>query len=159
MVLIKMECSFLRSTIPGSIRTSLNIRLFQKTCNWWSLGHFHGPTLGPHPEKALLLDSSRKSKIIPLLKVHNFNHCLKFRFAQWGNIFSSQKSGLGYPYMLSHFSHVQLFATIWTVARQAPVHGILQARILEWVPMGSSQPRNQTHVSYVSCIGRWVCSY
>ena len=40
------------------------------------------------------------------------------------------------------------------------VHGILQARILEWVAMpfsrGSSQPRDQTHVSYVSCIGQWV---
>ena len=33
-------------------------------------------------------------------------------------------------------------------------------RILEWVAIpfsrGSSQHRNQTHVSYVSCIGRWV---
>ena len=33
------------------------------------------------------------------------------------------------------------------------VHGILQARILEWVAIpfsgGSSQPRNQTHVSYI----------
>ena len=40
------------------------------------------------------------------------------------------------------------------------VHGILQARILECVAMpfsrGSSQPRDQTHVSYVSCIGRQV---
>ena len=40
------------------------------------------------------------------------------------------------------------------------VHGILQARILEWVAMsssrGSSWPRDQTHVSYVSCLGRWV---
>ena len=38
------------------------------------------------------------------------------------------------------------------------VHDILQARILEWVAMlssrGSSQPEDQTHVSYVSCIGR-----
>ena len=37
------------------------------------------------------------------------------------------------------------------------VHGILQARILEWVAMsssrGSSQPRDQTHVSYISCTG------
>ena len=37
------------------------------------------------------------------------------------------------------------------------VHGILQARIPEWVAMpssrGSSQPRNQTHISYISCIG------
>ena len=40
------------------------------------------------------------------------------------------------------------------------VHGILQARILEWVAMpssrGSSPPRDQTHVSYISCIGRQV---
>ena len=40
------------------------------------------------------------------------------------------------------------------------IPGILQARILEWVAMpssrGSSLPRDQTHVSYVSCIGRWV---
>ena len=36
------------------------------------------------------------------------------------------------------------------------VHGILQARILAWVAvpssMGSSQPRDQTHVSYVSSL-------
>ena len=35
------------------------------------------------------------------------------------------------------------------------VHGILQARILEWVAMpssrGSSQPRDQTHVSCIEC--------
>ena len=40
------------------------------------------------------------------------------------------------------------------------VRGILQARILEWVAMPSSRessrPRDQTHISYVSCIGRWV---
>ena len=35
--------------------------------------------------------------------------------------------------MLSHFSHVRLFATIWTVACQAPLSmGILQEKILEW---------------------------
>ena len=40
------------------------------------------------------------------------------------------------------------------------VYRILQARILEWVATsysrGSSRPRGQTHVSCVSCIGRWV---
>ena len=40
------------------------------------------------------------------------------------------------------------------------VHGILQARILESASMPSSResswPRNQTHVSYFSCIGRQV---
>ena len=49
---------------------------------------------------------------------------------------------------------------LWTVAHQVPLSmGILRARILEWVAMsssrGSSQPRDQTHVSSVSCIGRW----
>ena len=38
------------------------------------------------------------------------------------------------------------------------VHGISQARILEWVAMsssrGSSPPKDQTCMSYVSCIGR-----
>ena len=40
------------------------------------------------------------------------------------------------------------------------VHGILQTRILEWVAMpsskGSSLPRDRTHISYVSYIGRQV---
>ena len=40
------------------------------------------------------------------------------------------------------------------------VHGISQARILEWVAIsysrGSSWPRDQTHISYISCIGRWI---
>ena len=40
------------------------------------------------------------------------------------------------------------------------VHGILQARILEWVAMPSfresSRLRDRTHVSYVSCIDRRV---
>ena len=40
------------------------------------------------------------------------------------------------------------------------VHGIFQARILEQVAVscstGSSQPRDQTHVSCVSCIGRRI---
>ena len=42
----------------------------------------------------------------------------------------------------------------------ASVHGILQARILNWVAIsssrGSSWPRDRTWISYVSCIGRWV---
>ena len=39
------------------------------------------------------------------------------------------------------------------------VHGIFQARILEWAAIsssrGSSQPRDRTNVSFISCIGRW----
>ena len=41
------------------------------------------------------------------------------------------------------------------------VHGILQARKVEWVAIssssrGSSQPRDQTCISWVSCIGRRI---
>ena len=40
------------------------------------------------------------------------------------------------------------------------VQGILQARVLQWVAIsssrGSSQPRDQTYVYFISCLGRWV---
>ena len=58
-------------------------------------------------------------------------------------------------------SHVQLSATLWTVAHQDPLHHeIFQARILEWIVIfyskGSSWPRNQTQVSYIFHIGRQI---
>ena len=81
-------------------------------------------------------------------------------------------------YLLSHyktvnvssrFNRVQLFVTLWTVCSLSgsSVHGILQARILEWIAMASFRGSNpnlgiksrlgdRTCVSYVSCIGRWV---
>ena len=59
--------------------------------------------------------------------------------------------------VLSHFSHVWLFAVLWTVACQAPlssVHEILQTRIQEWVATsysrGSSWPRDWTRVSCIA---------
>ena len=40
------------------------------------------------------------------------------------------------------------------------VHRIFQARIMEWIAFSysreSSQPKNQTRVSCLSCIGRWI---
>ena len=40
------------------------------------------------------------------------------------------------------------------------VHGIFQARRLEWVAIsfsrGSSQPKHRTCVSCISCTGRWI---
>ena len=51
-------------------------------------------------------------------------------------------------------SHVWLIATPWTVACQAPLSEISQARILEWVAIfyarGSSPPRDPARVSCVS---------
>ena len=65
-------------------------------------------------------------------------------------------------------SHVWLFVTpmdcMWP-ARLLSVHGIFQARILEWVTVsysrGSSWPRDWTDVSCVSWFGRqglWHCA-
>ena len=60
--------------------------------------------------------------------------------------------------VLSCFSGVWLFVTLWTVVCQPGSY--VQARILEWVAMPSSressQPRGQTCISWVFCIGRWV---
>ena len=56
--------------------------------------------------------------------------------------------------MLSHFTLCDPMN--WSPLGSS-VHGILQARILEWIAMhfsrGSSQPRYLTHVS---CIGRQI---
>ena len=64
--------------------------------------------------------------------------------------------------VLSCFNCVWLCATPWTVSHQVPLPmRILQARILEWVVMPSSRrssrPRDQTHISYVSCIEGTGC--
>ena len=63
--------------------------------------------------------------------------------------------------MLSHFSPVWLFCNPMDCSPPgSSVHGILHARILEWGVMlssrGSSRPRDWTHMSYVSYIGRQV---
>ena len=57
-----------------------------------------------------------------------------------------------WPSVCHLLSHVWFFATPWTVVHQAPlVHGILEARILEWVatPFSrwSSLPSDQTRIS------------
>ena len=59
---------------------------------------------------------------------------------------------------------LQLCPTLWDPMDCSPpgssVQGDSSARILEWVAKtssrGSSPLRDQTCISYVSCIGRWV---
>ena len=64
--------------------------------------------------------------------------------------------------------HVSVLSRVWLFCDPmdcsppvSSVHGILQARILEWVAIsfsrGSSQTRDSTHSSCrISCIGRWI---
>ena len=60
------------------------------------------------------------------------------------------------PLCVCMLSHVQLFASPWAKYSLpgSSVHGIFQARTLEWVAIssssGSSWPRDQTHVSCIS---------
>ena len=47
--------------------------------------------------------------------------------------------------------------------RGSPVHGIFQAKIQEWVASffsrGSSWPKDRTHISWISCIGRRILQH
>ena len=57
--------------------------------------------------------------------------------------------------------HIQLCNPMDCSPPDSSVCGILQARILEWVAIsfsrGSSQPRDLTYISFVSCIaGRFL---
>ena len=64
-----------------------------------------------------------------------------------------------HAYVLSCFSCVQFRVTLWNIYSPPGsfVHGILQARILEWVVIpssgGSSRPKDGTHISYI--LGRF----
>ena len=64
-------------------------------------------------------------------------------------------------HVLSRFIRVWLLAAPWTTGRQAPPFvDFSRQDILEWAPMlfsrGSFRPRDWTHISFVSCIGRRV---
>ena len=73
--------------------------------------------------------------------------------------YGSKSSGLG---SLSGqlLSHVWFFGPMDCSLPGSSVHGILQARILEWGAIsysrGSSQPWDRTCVSWVSCFGRQI---
>ena len=69
-----------------------------------------------------------------------------------------------YCYVCLSAKSLQFCPTVCNPMSYSPpgssVHGILQIRILEWVVIsflrGSSRPRDQTPVSYFSCIGKWI---
>ena len=54
------------------------------------------------------------------------------------------------------FCPVWLCATLWTVAHQAPLHGTLQSRMLEWVAISLSRASaDPGTTSASSCLQRW----
>ena len=84
--------------------------------------------------------------------------CGQLASSFWASVFSPVKWGCVHAKSLQ--SCPTLCDPVDHSQPDSSVHGILQARILEWVAMpsfgASSQPRDWTHVSYISCIGRWV---
>ena len=119
----------------------------------------------------------------------DFHHCfLKWNWEE-GEGGGTVKSGALYPafyvymcWISQHPDRKQLSHSNWVIRSESVVQlcptlcdpmdcrplgssvcGISQSRILEWVAIffsrGSSQPKDQTWVSHVSCIGRWVLYY
>ena len=117
-------------------------KVSHKPRHWWlekylSLGVLQGQyiILGNFPE-------------LQSLRIH-----LKMQ-GTWVQFLVGERRSHMHTHVLSCFSHVRLFAILWTIAL---CPGILQARMLEWAAMplfrGSSWPRDQTHVPYNSCTG------
>ena len=94
--------------------------------------------------------------IIKTSPISGFSHSLSFR--------SPHVSSFSLKFKLCRAKSLQLCLTLCDATDHSPpgssVHEILQARILEWVAISfygeSSQPRDRTHISYISCIGRQI---
>ena len=105
---------------------------------------------------------------------HEINRCLLLGRKAMSNLDSNQpRHGWAAELINLYFTqnylmfvcllnYVWLFATPWRDCSLpgSSVHGIFQARIREWVAIpfsrGSSQPRDWTHISFISCIGRQI---
>ena len=107
-------------------------------------------------------DKGRPHPWPPLLLVWIPLECHVF----WEMLFLAEKSSLKVKVDFSSRArmHAQSYPTPCDPMDCSPpgssVHGIFQARVPKWVAMsytrGSSQPRDRTHVSCISCISRWV---
>ena len=77
----------------------------------------------------------------------------------WPNIFSTSGSSFPLACPVTQ-SCPTLCSSMDCSLPSSSVHGLFQARILEWVAMssgtGSFRPRDWTHVSYVFCMGRQI---
>ena len=105
--------------------------------------------------------------LFPLIKyVYMEVALLRQCYSKWRIILISslKNSQVKYVCACMHVKSLQSCVTLCDSMDCSPpgssVHGVLQVRILEWVVIpfsrGSSRPRDQAHVSYVSCIGRRV---
>ena len=128
-VLVQPRCSFLRDT-HQILKTQCGASL--RLCLFTMMASLNPPNIYQHPRGLVGISNIRRYSPLTL-------HWVKLLVAQSCLAFCN----------LMDCSPPVFF-----------VHGILQARILEWVAIpfsrGSSQPRDQTCISCVSCIGRGI---
>ena len=108
------------------------------------------------PARNLVLPCLSYCLFLSLLTAHPHPHRLRATVhLRWQA--KTVSAGSRLPHVCMHAKLLQWPPTLCAPMDQSPpgssVHGILQARILEWVAVsscrGSSQPRDRTHVSYV----------
>ena len=86
-----------------------------------------------HLEKYVNIMSSQQACGVYLLSRIFLSPVAPLLFSEGQPLPPRMSSHRGPCSLLSHLSHVQLFATLWTVACQAHLSmGILHARMLEW---------------------------
>ena len=136
-------------------------------------------------EKVEQQDRKTKTKVSPYDSIHSGNVSWKWRQTirqgqdvdnwNWGTLpvrlkwyrYCGKQSHLRGKYRATRHVHVKSLQSCLTPGNPmdcsppgSSVHRISQAGMLEWVAMpfsrGSSQPRDWTCVSCISCIGRWI---
>ena len=124
-------------------------------------GYFHGILQARILERVAIPFSKGSSLIRFVVSFHLFEVfvCPYLSLAVLANTQFTQLTSSSYLQCVCVCTVTQLCLTLCDPMDCRPpgssVHGILQARVLEWVAMpfsrGSFQPRDQTHVSCVSC--------
>ena len=101
---------------------------------------------------------TNKTKCLPSRCLVGFKFICLTILKQKGGLETQGSSWVTYQYSsVSVLGHVWCFAIPWTVApRGSSVHGILQARILEWVaiPFSRESP-TQASNPYLLCLLHW----
>ena len=134
------------------------------SCTMWSWSDFRNCTWFPFPSPHFILAKIVCIQISPVYFgfPSHVGHCRALSRVPC----AAQEVLVGLSILhvparvISHFSHVQLCNPVDCSSPYPSVHGISQARILEWAAIsfspGSSWPRDQTHISYILCTTRWV---
>ena len=103
-------------------------------------------------------------QVLSLLSDLGFHTCLLFAWRSWPSMSATQTLTPARALEVTRAKSLQLCPALCNPMDCSPpgssVHGILQARIVEWDAMifsrGPSQPKDQTCVASISCIGRQV---